>query len=266
MKETKRNMKSLYLLLQEGEDGIQHEKVSQKLKNHHENKDLSNFRVLNIQKWDDSNSLSPSQNSCLQYPNNEKSIVKMEIFSRKSLVKEYFKEDMISIIKASSKKSDNSSMKQLIRPKKRESDMFDIEESIKIGMNREWGWASVLIVDDQVINRMILKEFGLKCGVNSDEAENGKIAYQKYIETLRHNWWDGYKLILMDLNMPVMDGISSASKILQESFIKPKIIALTAFWSEEEKVKCFEIGMAGFQLKPINFKTYTQVLTHNLQY
>ena len=44
--------------------------------------------------------------------------------------------------------------------------------------------ASILVVDDQVINRMILCEFGNHYGIKSDQADNGKVAYQMYIKSL----------------------------------------------------------------------------------
>ena len=44
--------------------------------------------------------------------------------------------------------------------------------------------ASILIVDDQIINRLILNEFGNQYLIKSDEAENGKIAYDMFIESL----------------------------------------------------------------------------------
>lgn len=122
--------------------------------------------------------------------------------------------------------------------------------------------ASVLVVDDQIINRMILVEYGTMLEIKSDEAENGKIAYQMYKSSLSKEWWNGYKAIFMDLNMPVLDGINATSKILAEetSTPKPKIIAITAFWSDEEKEKWFNIGMSDFKMKPVNFDAYFGII------
>lgn len=49
---------------------------------------------------------------------------------------------------------------------------------------KKCGCANLLIVDDQIINRMILREFGLNLGLISDEAENGKIAYKMYCDQI----------------------------------------------------------------------------------
>jgi CheY-like chemotaxis protein len=123
-------------------------------------------------------------------------------------------------------------------------------------------WASILIVDDQIINRLILNEFGKKFKIKSDEAENGKIAVQKYQNTLKKRWCKGYKLILMDINMPVMNGIKAAMKILEieTPYPKPIIIAVTGFTSEDERQKWFKVGMADVKHKPISSDTYQEIL------
>lgn len=101
---------------------------------------------------------------------------------------------------------------------------------------------------------MILNEFGKKYGIVSDEAENGKVAYQMYVKSLQKTCCQGYRLILMDLNMPVMDGIRASNKINEHETekAKPKIIAITAFASEEEREKCRAVGIKDFKMKPIS--------------
>lgn len=120
----------------------------------------------------------------------------------------------------------------------------------------------MLIVDDQIINRMILREFGLKYHIKSDEAENGKVAYQMYKESLNRTCCTGYRLILMDLNMPVLDGMGATRKILNEhtEVDKPRVVAITAFCSEQEKRKCFQIGFKDFKMKPIDLSTYQELI------
>jgi CheY-like chemotaxis protein len=63
---------------------------------------------------------------------------------------------------------------------------------------------------------MILREFGITCKIKSDEAENGKVAVQMYKDQLEKDCCEGYKLILMDLNMPVMNGIRAARHLMIE--------------------------------------------------
>jgi CheY-like chemotaxis protein len=134
--------------------------------------------------------------------------------------------------------------------------------SISKCMSKRCNCADLLIVDDQMINRIILKEFSSKFHVSWEEAENGKVAVQMYKQSLEKYWWNGYKLILMDLNMPVMDGLMATKKILDEKtpFERPKIVAITAFCSEEEKQKWSNIGFDDFRLKPIDLNTFHELM------
>ena len=126
-----------------------------------------------------------------------------------------------------------------------------------------WGCASLLIVDDQIINRMILLEFGNSLGIVSDEAENGKVAYNLYWQQAEKACWQGYQLILMDLNMPVMTGMRATQKILSKPTFKhkPHIWAVTAFASDDEKEKWFSVGFDDFQTKPIDFQAFIKIVS-----
>lgn len=109
---------------------------------------------------------------------------------------------------------------------------------------------NILVVDDISINQFlaqtILNDFGFK----SDTAENGKIA----IELLEKN---NYDLILMDLQMPVMNGWE-ATEHIRSKLKAPKsttpIIALTADVTKKNADKCKEVGMDAYVSKPINEK------------
>jgi len=104
----------------------------------------------------------------------------------------------------------------------------------------------ILLVEDNDINRLyastILKKWDCIC----DEAVNGEIA----LELLRKN---DYDLVLMDVHMPVMDGLE-ATRIIRKSFVPPKkdipIIAFTANAIKGEKEDYMEIGMNGYISKP----------------
>ena len=112
------------------------------------------------------------------------------------------------------------------------------------------GPLNILIVDDIRINQFlaqtILHDFGFK----SDIAENGKIA----IKLLKEN---NYDLILMDLQMPEMNGWD-ATKYIRSKMKAPKsripIIALTADVTEKNADNCIEAGMDAYVSKPINEK------------
>lgn len=118
----------------------------------------------------------------------------------------------------------------------------------------------ILLVEDNVVNQrvacLLLKRLQLNC----DIASNGIEAIERF-EHDRHN------LILMDIQMPEIDGYEASRRIL--SNCKPEeapiILAITAGVMEEEKQKCMAAGMHGFIPKPIRFSTLRSELMHALE-
>lgn len=105
----------------------------------------------------------------------------------------------------------------------------------------------ILIVDDDENNRYTLSEYLKREGfANMDMAENGKIALDK----LNDNNFD---LVLMDLNMPEMDGIEALRHIKgDESLRHIPVVMISAADEIENETQCIEIGAEGFLPKPFN--------------
>jgi len=103
----------------------------------------------------------------------------------------------------------------------------------------------VLVVDDNEINRLLAGKVISKWGLSLDFAENGQIAFEKVREKK-------YDLILMDLHMPVMDGMESSRSIrrLGGYYSEVPIIALTASLFAFELDTITDCGMNGFIIKP----------------
>ncbi len=112
----------------------------------------------------------------------------------------------------------------------------------------------VMIVEDNKVNMLLTKTLVKKQFPKATivEAENGEVA----ILTYKENQPD---LILMDIQMPIMNGYQSAEKILE---INPsvRIIALTAGVFKGEKEKCIEIGMVDFLVKPLDKDQFNEKL------
>ncbi len=108
--------------------------------------------------------------------------------------------------------------------------------------------ARVLVVEDNEINRLVVKDILRNAGVEVDEAENG----QEAIEAVHNNHYD---LVLMDIQMPVLDGYKSTIEI-RKKYTKEQlpIIALTADVVLETRNKALEIGMNDYLGKPIDIK------------
>ncbi len=117
----------------------------------------------------------------------------------------------------------------------------------------------VLLVEDNELNREIAREIMQEIGVDVDEAVDGIDAVKKMEEAE-----DGqYDLVLMDIQMPVMDGYVATKKIRQlcgEYAAKVPIVAMTANVFAEDKIKAKEVGMNGHLGKPIDIPELMQTL------
>ena len=102
----------------------------------------------------------------------------------------------------------------------------------------------VLVTDDTPANRQLIGFVLRKAGLLVDDAENGAIAVEKATANT-------YDLVLMDMQMPVMDGFT-ATQILRNHGFKTPIIAFTANVTEQDKQLCVAAGCTGFLTKPIN--------------
>ncbi len=110
----------------------------------------------------------------------------------------------------------------------------------------------VLLVEDNRTNQTVSKGFLEKAGLIIDIAENGQDAITKYHQ--QH-----YALILMDIQMPVMDGIK-ATRTLREQGCTLPIIAMTAHASTSDRERCLHAGMNDHIGKPFAPQTLYQTL------
>jgi CheY-like chemotaxis protein len=105
--------------------------------------------------------------------------------------------------------------------------------------------SSILVVDDVEINRKVASLMLKKLGYQADLATNGVEA----IKALEHKPYD---IVLMDIQMPEMDGIEATRIIKQRWHNNPMIIAVTALSDFQDA--CFEAGADDFLTKPLRFK------------
>ena len=103
---------------------------------------------------------------------------------------------------------------------------------------------SVLLVDDSADNRMLVELFLKTAGASVATAKNGQEALLKLKEA-------HYNAVLMDIQMPVMDGYEATAQLRREGNDIP-IVALTAHAMKEERKRCLQSGFNAHLGKPID--------------
>lgn len=115
---------------------------------------------------------------------------------------------------------------------------------------------NLLVAEDGVVNRAVILELLAQAGHNAEWVENGREAYESWEQ-------NPYDAILMDIQMPVMDGLESTRTIREAerrqraSGSSPEripIIAITAGAMNDEQTECFVAGMDDYLSKPIDFE------------
>ncbi|KAJ5777518.1 hypothetical protein N7520_000764 [Penicillium odoratum] len=111
----------------------------------------------------------------------------------------------------------------------------------------------VLVVDDNDINVKIMATFLHKIGCSYETASNGLLALEKYMASKRP-----YDFVLMDISMPVMDGLVSTKKIRQyekEMGLFPScIMAVTGVASDAMQEQAMAVGINDYLIKPLSLK------------
>lgn len=111
----------------------------------------------------------------------------------------------------------------------------------------------ILVVDDNQVNLLIISEVLKKLNINYLLAENGQIA----IDLCKENLFD---IILMDINMPILNGLEATNILKNQYKIKTPIIALTANSLEGDKNKYLEEGFDDYLSKPFNINDFLELV------
>ncbi len=119
--------------------------------------------------------------------------------------------------------------------------------------------ANVLLVEDNEINQQVAIELLSRAGMVVDVAENGLVSVEKVKQR-------SYDIVLMDIQMPVMDGFTAAKEIRKDSrFDELPIIAMTANAMAGDKDRCLAAGMQDHIAKPIDVEVLYQTLAERIR-
>ena len=131
------------------------------------------------------------------------------------------------------------------------------------GAKEDFSNARILLVEDNDLNREIGRAMLQGFNVQVEEAENGRVAVDM-VATSQPNYYD---LVLMDIQMPIMDGHEATKRIRaleNKELAQVPIVAMTANAFDEDRKAAKECGMNGFISKPINMQEVLKALRDNL--
>ncbi len=117
----------------------------------------------------------------------------------------------------------------------------------------------LLLVEDDPVNRKVISGLLKKLGLAFQVAENGVQALEKLRQT-------AFDLVLMDCQMPIMDGFTACTEWRQEEArtgrSRVPVVAVTAFALKGDKERCLAAGMDDYLSKPLNFSDFKTMLSH----
>jgi signal transduction histidine kinase/ActR/RegA family two-component response regulator len=116
--------------------------------------------------------------------------------------------------------------------------------------------ARILVVEDNLVNQRVALRLLEKLGYDAEAVDNGEKAVDRVLR-------DRYSLVLMDCQMPVMDGLQATREIRnREAGRRTPVVALTAGALRSDEENCAAAGMDGFIPKPIDINRLAEVLKY----
>lgn len=138
------------------------------------------------------------------------------------------------------------------KPNKASNNQFNQYSQVKWNL-------SILIAEDNRVNQKVIEKMLLNEGYDCDVVKNGLEAYEAWKQ-------NGYDIIFMDCQMPVMDGYEATRTIRKEEQDKErvKIVAMTAYALEGDAEACYRSGMDDYISKPLDFDKVLDVLENTV--
>jgi len=106
----------------------------------------------------------------------------------------------------------------------------------------------ILLAEDVIANQKLISFLLQKYGAVIEVVENGQLAMERAIAA--RDSGSPFDLVLMDIQMPVMDGYTATAALRQAGY-RGQIVALTAHATTNDRQRCLDSGFDGFAVKPI---------------
>jgi signal transduction histidine kinase/ActR/RegA family two-component response regulator len=134
--------------------------------------------------------------------------------------------------------------------------MASVREPKSVGQpvakNIDLSGLNILLAEDSPDNQVLINHYLRATGAKIEIANNGQEAVEK-------NLINNFDLVLMDIQMPVMDGFRALAELRAQGFKKP-VIAVTAHAMKEERERAFQAGFTNYLTKPLNKNMLLSVL------
>ncbi len=117
----------------------------------------------------------------------------------------------------------------------------------------------ILLIEDDQVDAMVVRRALKELHVTNrlEHVENGEEA----LTYLRDSAMERPCLILLDLNMPVMNGIEFLQEVKTDPELKrTPVVALTTSDEQKDKVESFELGVAGYMRKPVDYQQFVEII------
>lgn len=136
----------------------------------------------------------------------------------------------------------------------------DVSKKIyRSAFKKRYPKTKILVVEDNIVNEKVIERMLAKYGIDCDIARNGQEGVDRFKEAIDKD--SPYRLVFMDMQMPVMDGLTATKKIKKlKTDHKYDIVALTANSFKDDINSCFEAGMSEFMPKPLKIEDLERVL------
>jgi signal transduction histidine kinase/CheY-like chemotaxis protein/ligand-binding sensor domain-containing protein len=129
---------------------------------------------------------------------------------------------------------------------------IEVKKKLSVDFSKKYP-LTILLADDNPVNQKLAERVLAKLGYQSDKAVNGQEAFE--VSCQKH-----YDMILMDVQMPIMDGLEATKLIRTHKGAQPIIIAMTANAMQGDREQCLQAGMDDYISKPIKVEELVDML------